>query len=127
MGPDGRAVRLIEVFAELGLRQPESTAIDVERLLTRCAGPTPEATATRAALGRAVGGVVAAVVALTDPELVVVGGPWGHALLDTIGTFVAGQPRPVPVQAASLTREPALAGARADALRRLRASIAAAG
>jgi predicted NBD/HSP70 family sugar kinase len=122
-GPDGTAVRLIEVFARLGLRRPASTAIDVERLLAEAAASP----ALRDALGRAIGGVVAALVAFADPEVVVVGGCWGPALLDAVAAAVAGLPRAVPIRAAAVTAEPALAGVRADALRRLRSAIVAAG
>ena len=68
----------IEVFAALGLRRAGSTAIDVERLLTSDAG-------TRAAVGEAVGGAVAAVIALADPQEIVVGGAWGRPWSTTSG------------------------------------------
>jgi predicted NBD/HSP70 family sugar kinase len=123
VGPGGRATRLIDVFGELDLRRPGSTAIDVERLRSVCADPA--AAATRDALSRAIGGVVAATVALADPERIIVGGPWGPALLDGIRAVVAGTPRQPVLQAAELTGEPALSGARTDAVRRLRAAIAA--
>ncbi|SDY40520.1 Sugar kinase of the NBD/HSP70 family, may contain an N-terminal HTH domain [Micromonospora pattaloongensis] len=116
VGPDNSAVRLIEVFGQLGLRQPDSTAIDVDRVLAD--SPT-----VRRSVGRAVSGAIAAIVALTDPELVVIGGSWGPPLLDDIAAAVADLPRRVPLRAATLTDEPALAGARADALHRLRAAI----
>src|SRR5436190_14602604 len=126
VGPHGQAMRLIDLFDGLGLRQSRSTAIDVERLLSNCAGSRPEAAATREALGHAIGGVLSAIVALTDPERVIIGGPWGTAVLDSIRAAVSLMPRQPGVQPATLTSEPALVGARADALKRLRASIAAA-
>ncbi len=128
VGPHGRALPFIEVFSELGLRQTGTTAIDVERLLRAATGPERQAAATRNALGRAVSGVLAAVVALTDPELIIVGGSWGSrpVILETIATCTARLPRTVPVRAAELTGNPSLAGARTDALRRLRSDIIAA-
>jgi len=51
----------IDVFGELGLRHPDSTAIDVAKVaasVTGSAGPI---------LGTAVAGVISAAVALTDP------------------------------------------------------------
>jgi len=117
-GPGGRAIPFIEVFTELSLRRPGSTAIDVERLLTSDAG-------TRAAVGEAVGGVVAAVIALADPQEIVVGGAWGPALVDDIRAQTARMPRSVPVRAADLTGEPVLSGVRAEALSRLRSVITA--
>jgi predicted NBD/HSP70 family sugar kinase len=115
-GPDGRAAHFIEIFGDLGLRRPSSSAIDVDRLLTT--GP-----AERAAIARAVAGVVAAVVALADPHEIVVGGAWGPSLLPEITAAVASTPRPVPLRPAALTGEPPLIGARRAALDRLRALI----
>ncbi|MFG1994563.1 ROK family transcriptional regulator [Actinoplanes sp. NPDC048988] len=127
VGPDGRAIRFIELFGELDLRRERSdgtgargdkTAIDVDRLLTSDA-------TTRAALGSAVGGVVAAVIALADPREVVIGGPWGPALVAEIRAATERMPRHVPVRAAALDDEPVLAGVRAEAIDRLRALVAA--
>jgi predicted NBD/HSP70 family sugar kinase len=115
-GAGGRATPFIEVFRALGLRRPESSAIDVARLL---AAPT----ADRLAIGTAVAGVVAAIVALADPAEIVLGGGWGPALLVEIIAAVAGTPRPLPVRAGAVTGEPSLAAARQDALDRLRALI----
>ena len=124
-GPDGRAAPFIEVFGPLGLRQPGSTAIDGERLIAAVTGPEPTASATRHALGQAIGGVLAAIAALTDPQAVIIGGPWGShpVVLGTIVTAAERLPRPVPVRGAELTGNPSLAGARTDALTRLRAGI----
>ncbi|GHJ54151.1 hypothetical protein Nm8I071_34580 [Nonomuraea sp. TT08I-71] len=117
-GPGGRAVRFIELFEELGLRLSGSTAIDTERLLDSAA-------ATHQTIGTAVSGVVAAVVALADPQEVVVGGSWGPALIDSIRAATARMPRQVSVRPARLTSEPVLVGVRAEALRRLRSSVTA--
>ncbi|MFG1658185.1 ROK family transcriptional regulator [Micromonospora chersina] len=117
-GPGGRAVRFIELFEELGLRRTGSTAIDTERLLDSSA-------ATHETIGTAVSGVVAAVVALADPQEVVIGGSWGPALIDSVRAATALMPRQVSVRPAELTSEPVLAGVRAEALRRLRSSVTA--
>lgn len=116
VGPGGAATPFIEVFGELGLRQPGSTAIDVARV--------PEFAEP---VARAVGGVLSAVVALADPAEVVIGGPWGTqpTVLAAITGVATGLPRRVPIRAATVTEEPALAGARADAITRLRAAIVA--
>lgn len=116
VGPRGEAMRLTDVFGALGLRRPGSTAIDVPALLRADAG-------VRAALARAVAGVVSAAVALTDPAVVVIGGPWGPSVLDAVAREVADAPRAVPVEAAAVTDEPSLAGAREAALERLRDAI----
>ena len=128
IGPQGQAMRLIEVFSALGLRQNRSTAIDAGRLLAAADSPAPQAAALRDALGQAVSGVLAAATALTDPEVIIIGGSWGsHPLiLEAISTAAARLPRHVPIQAAQVTAEPSLAGARADALTRLRSDIIAA-
>jgi predicted NBD/HSP70 family sugar kinase len=74
-----------------------------------------------------VSGVLAALLALADPEYVIVGGPWGRhpAVLDTITAAISRQPRQVPVRAAAVLDEPSLTGARLDAITRLRAAIVA--
>ena len=119
-GPGGEATRFIEVFGALGLRRADSTAIDVPRLLEEAGSAR-----TRTALGRAAAGLIAAVVALADPEAVVLGGSWGThpPVLDAITEAAADLPRAVPVRPATVTAAPSLAGARAVALDKLRASI----
>ncbi len=126
-GPDGQAVPLIEVFQRLGLRQPGTTAVDVPALLAAVGGPATTAGPLLEALGAALGGVLAALVALCDPQVVVLGGDWGThpAVLGAVRDQFGRSPRPVPVRAAAVTAEPALAGARARALHGLRAAIVA--
>ncbi|MET8352404.1 ROK family transcriptional regulator [Micromonospora sp. NPDC005206] len=120
IGPHGQATRFIDVFADLDLRRAGTTAIDADRV-------RQTDMATREALGRAVSGVLAAIVALTDPRLVILGGPWGShpAVLDAITTAFTQMPRHVEVRPALLTEEPSLTGARAEALNRLRSTIVA--
>jgi len=124
-GPQGQAMRLIDVFGELGLRRAGSTAIDVGRLLTAVSDGQPQAEATRQTLGQAISGVLAAVVALSDPELIVIGGSWGAhpIILDAITAAFTRLPRHVAVRAAKLRAESSLAGVRTDALNRLRLAI----
>jgi len=115
LGPQRRAMPLTEVFAALGLRHAGSTAIDVDALLA--------AAEVRTTVARAVCGVLAAAVAFADPALVVIGGAWGPALVEAIATEFRQLPRHVPVRAARVTEQPALAGAGQHALRELRATI----
>jgi predicted NBD/HSP70 family sugar kinase len=118
-GPGGRSMPFIEVFGALGLRRPNSTAIDVHRLI----GSDQDG---REAIGLAVSGVIAAIVALVDPREIVIGGAWGPALIDEIGKATARTPRPVPLRPATTgIADPVLAGVRAEALDRLRASLTA--
>jgi predicted NBD/HSP70 family sugar kinase len=126
-GAGARAVAFTEVFAQLGLRQPDSTAIDVPAMLGLLDG-SPPAQDARAALAEAIGGVVAALVALSDPAAVVLGGTWGNhpALFPAVTAGLAGLPRHVAVLGAQVTAEPSLTGARDQALRELRAVILAA-
>jgi hypothetical protein len=96
-GPQGQAMHLIDVFGELGLRQAGSTAIDADRLLAAVSGNQPQAEAIRYTLGQAISGVLAAVVSLSDPQLIIIGGSWGaHPLiLDVItaaSTRMPGMP-----------------------------------
>ncbi|MGO4596548.1 ROK family transcriptional regulator [Terrabacter sp. 2RAF25] len=114
-GPGDRAMPLTRVFAELGLRRAGSTAVDLE--LVRTADR-----ATCVSLGTALCGVLAAVVALTDPEIVVVGGGWGRDtdFLAELSRQAARLPRPVPVAPAGVVERPPLAGARSAALEQLR-------
>ncbi|MCU7726487.1 ROK family transcriptional regulator [Actinoplanes sp. KI2] len=118
-GPGGRSMPFIEVFGALGLRRPNSTAIDVDWL--RYADQNG-----REAIGLAVSGVLAAIVALVDPREIVIGGTWGPALIDEIGKAAARMPRPVPLRPATTgIGDPVMAGVRAEALDRLRASLTA--
>ncbi len=128
VGPHGQATRLIEVFGDLGLRRAGSTAIDVDRLLSVATGQDPQAAGARQALGQAISGVLAAIVALADPGLVIIGGSWGRhpVVMEAISSAFAGLSRHVPVRAAELTDQPSLAGARSHAVRRLRSAIVAA-
>ncbi|RJK94736.1 ROK family transcriptional regulator [Vallicoccus soli] len=122
-GPHGQAVAFTEVFAALGLRQHGSTAIAVDRVLELLdEGVT--SSAARDVLVRGVCGVLAAVVALTDPAVVILGGTWGsHPLLiEEVRSRFQRSPRSVPVQAARVTDEPALRGTHGPAVDQLRAA-----
>jgi pimeloyl-ACP methyl ester carboxylesterase len=64
-------------------------------------------------------------VALTDPAVVLVGGSWGRhpSVLAAVAREFADAPRDVPVEAAVVNDEPALAAARETALQQLRDAI----
>ncbi|RKS75324.1 putative NBD/HSP70 family sugar kinase [Motilibacter peucedani] len=126
-GPDGSAMAFTEVFRDLDLRLPDSSAIDVTALVAIVhAGGGGDRGVTRS-LGRAVAGVVAAAVALLDPAWVVVGGPWGsdEAVFRALGEHVRRLTRPVTFERARQVRDASLTGARHQALADLRAGIVA--
>jgi predicted NBD/HSP70 family sugar kinase len=127
IGPGGRAMLLTEVFQELGLRQAGTTAIDVAVLLDAFDDRGPVTGPVRAAVGIALSGVLAALVAVCDPEVVILGGEWGGhpAVIDAVRARFLQSPRHVPIRPAAVTGEPALSGARRRALDDLRAAIVA--
>jgi predicted NBD/HSP70 family sugar kinase len=120
VGPDGAAMRFLDVFGALGLRHPESTAIDLGALNAAITDADSGGIAL-AALARAIGGVLSSVVALCDPELVVLGGPWGGRpeVTGAVRAAAVGLRRPVEVQAAVMTEHAPLSGARTAAVRAL--------
>jgi predicted NBD/HSP70 family sugar kinase len=124
-GPGGRAMAFTDVFADLGMRHQDSTAIDVAALTVALAGSGRAAGATREVLGVAVSGVVSAAVALTDPAVVVIGGAWGAdpAVLESVRAACARLGRPVALRPALVTKDASLVGARAQAVRDLRSAI----
>jgi predicted NBD/HSP70 family sugar kinase len=124
-GPRGRAVPFTEVFADLRLRRDNSTAVDTDAVLRAVDGAGAHAHRVRTTLAEAISGVLTALVTLADPRIVIVGGTWGPqpAVLEAIAGEFRRQPRHVPVQAAHVTDQPSLAGARHQALHDLRAAI----
>jgi predicted NBD/HSP70 family sugar kinase len=124
VGLGGAAMRFTDVFEALGLRRPGTTAIDVPALLHAVESETGPADD----LARAVCGVLSAAVALADPAVVLLGGPWGRhpAVLAAVAREFRRAPRNVPVAASAVQDEPALTGAREAALQQLRNAIVAA-
>jgi predicted NBD/HSP70 family sugar kinase len=124
VGPDGKATRFLDVFGALGLRYPESTAVNVSALTTAVGGRNPAGTVL-SALAQAIGGILASVTALCDPQLIVLGGPWGGrpAVVDAVRAAAVGLRGPVQVRAAVVTEDAPLAGARTAAIRALGDSI----
>jgi predicted NBD/HSP70 family sugar kinase len=119
-GPDGAATRFLDVFGALGLRHPGSTAIDLDALDAAISDAAADGIVL-GALARAIGGVLSSVVALCDPKLVVLGGPWGGRaeVVDAVRAAAVGLRRPVEVQAAVVTEQAPLSGARTAATRAL--------
>ncbi len=121
-GPGGRAMAFIDVFGELGLRHPDSTAIDVAKVTDSVTG---SARAIHPVLGTAVAGVISAAVALTDPAVVIIGGTWGTEplILEAVRAACEGLARPVEIRPAMVTGNAPLAGARERAVRELQSAI----
>ncbi|WP_336159636.1 ROK family transcriptional regulator [Amycolatopsis sp. VC5-11] len=117
-GADGQATTFIDVFADLGVRQPDSTTIDVAALRTAIKSDDVLDT-----LAEAICGVLLALVTVSDPELIVLGGPWGPDVLDAVSDRFAQLPRHVPLRAPRATDSPALTGARDEAVRALRSAV----
>ena len=118
---------LIEVFGRLGLRHAGSTAIDVGRLLAGLGVGARDGAALARALAEAVGGVLDAAVAFTDPAFAVIGGPWGSAAPFTtaLAAALAARPRGVRIAQPRVKDDPPLAGARAAAVHSLRDNLVA--
>jgi predicted NBD/HSP70 family sugar kinase len=122
VGPRGIAMPFTAVFDQLGVRYPQSAAIDVRALLAAV-----ERRTVLRSVAAAVAGVVSTIVALIDPSAVVLGGSWGThpRVVEAVGAAVGASPRPVDVRPAQGGPGASLEGAREDALRRLRNSIVA--
>jgi predicted NBD/HSP70 family sugar kinase len=118
-GPDDRAIPFTQVFAELGLRRPGTTAIDDDRLLRML----DDQHATRERIALAIAGIIAALIALADPEVVILGGSWGtHPLLERAVRAHLTR-RSVALRPATVHDQPALTGARHRAIHQLRDTI----
>jgi predicted NBD/HSP70 family sugar kinase len=117
---------LTEVFSQLGLRRPGTTAIDVDRLKARFDEPQPGGGDTLQTVARALSGVIAAAIALADPEQVVMGGSWGRdpRVTDALRDCLATSPRAIPLRTAIHEDHPDHLGARMHGLSELRTMIA---
>ncbi len=126
IGPQGLAMPLTEVFAQLGLRRPGTAAIDVDRLRARFDERQSGGLDTLQTVARALSGVIAATIALADPEQVVLGGSWGRdpRVTDALRGCLAAAPRTVPLRTAILADHPDHLGARTHGLTELRRMIA---
>jgi len=122
-GPDAQAVPLIAMFGQLGLRHADSTAIDVDRLLSRLPDRGDHAFAV--ILAAAISGVLDAAVAFADPEFIVIGGSWGSAILTELRAAVAQRPRTVALEPPLDRDNPFLTGARTAAVDALRDHVIA--
>jgi predicted NBD/HSP70 family sugar kinase len=85
-GPGGRSLRLFECFAAWELLRPGSEAIDVGLVREVLEGHSVRDRRRREEIALAVAGALNSIVALVDPQGILVGGPWGSdpGLIDLI-------------------------------------------
>ena len=112
----------------LDLRLPDSTAIDVAALLAVVRRTDAPARRIRRDIGRAVAGILSGAVAMVDPALIVIGGPWGGepTVLEDIDAELRALARHAPLEAARSATDAPHVGARMTATANLRAAITAA-
>ncbi|MEP6650655.1 MAG: ROK family protein [Lapillicoccus sp.] len=124
-GLGAKAVAFTEVFAQLGLRRPGSTAVDVDAVNHALQRDGKAGDRMRGAIAEAVCAVLQAAVGFADPQLLVMGGPWGTQpeLLQSLRHQVEGWPRPLQLAEAGVHHEPDLYGARFHAVELLRDNI----
>ena len=132
VGPDGHAMPLQEVFRTLGLLVAGTDAIDVDAVRALvdpevAQPPTRDDRRQRAAIVVALAGVVRTLAAVADPELVLLGGPWGGPHLaglvgERVRAEVAVPPR---VDAATLGADAPAVGLRHRAVALVRSAVTA--
>ncbi|SDS89828.1 ROK family transcriptional regulator [Microlunatus soli] len=110
-GQDSRAVHFTEVFDQLGLHRPHSSAIDVSLLLRRLDEPN---SAVLPVVADAVCDVAETLIAVSDPHLIMVTGPWGEhaALVAAIRNRLADRPRQTAFLPSRLAADASLAAVR---------------
>jgi predicted NBD/HSP70 family sugar kinase len=126
VGAQGRAVRLIEAFVELGLRRTDSLALDLDVVRSALDGGTAADRWTRDRIVRSLAAAIGSIAALLDPEAVLVGGPWSDhpALVDRLPSAVAATTIvPTEVRFAELGPDAPHLGARLAAVREARAVL----
>jgi predicted NBD/HSP70 family sugar kinase len=127
IGPDGRSLSLAECFEAWGLLLPGSDAIDVSRVRTILTGQSPADRGRSSEIASAVAGAIKSVIALLDPQGVLIGGPWGSTpgLLQLIADQMNTVPNAaVDLRSVSLTDAPYRDGARIRAVAAARQAVA---
>jgi predicted NBD/HSP70 family sugar kinase len=123
VGARGRSVRLIEAFAELGLRRTDGLALDLDLVRAALNGGTVSDRRTRDAILAALAGAIGSIAALLDPAAVLVGGPWSDhpGLVERLpGAVAATTIVPTELRFAGLGPEAPHLGARLAAVREAR-------
>jgi predicted NBD/HSP70 family sugar kinase/biotin operon repressor len=122
-GPGGRTLRLVQCFAEWGLQRPGTAAIDVPALIRLLDGDGDGE--LRDEVVEAVGTALSGVAALLNPQVLVLGGPWGNAggLPTRLFAMLADAPVPAAVRLAAVGNDAPLVGARIAALDQARTRL----
>jgi len=126
VGAQGRAVRLIEAFVELGLRRADGLALDLELVRSALDGRTAANRRTRDRILTVLATAIGSITALLDPEAVLVGGPWSDhpALVERLPAAVAVTTTiPTELRFAGLGPDAPHLGARLAAVREARAVL----
>ena len=124
---DGQSRTLVEFFAAEGLFEPGTEAIDVARVQRVLADGSGGEREQGDRIATAVAGALDSVVALLDPQGVLVGGPWGSSpgLLERVAERMSSlADRELALRPAGLTDAPYRDGVRARAVAAARQAVA---
>lgn len=124
-GPGGDGRTLVECFAGWGLMRPGSEAIDVDRVRGILLGDSAADRQAGDEIATAVAGALGSVVALLDPQGVLVGGPWGSTpgFLDRIAARLDLSHRDLALRPTALTNAPYRDGVRTRAVASARKAV----
>ena len=126
-GPGGRGMTLFASLAAADLLRPGSEAIDVGRVRATLEGRSIADRRRTTEIADAVAGAISSVVALLDPQGVLVGGPWGGTpgFLDRVAERLdPSADGELILRATGLTEAPDRAGVRIRAVGVARRAVA---
>ena len=126
-GPGGRSLRLFECFAAWELLKPGTEAIDVPAVCALIEGRSAADRRRRDAIAAALAGALSSVVAIADPQGLLIGGPWGGdaKFIDLIAARLDPAPHPgLVIRPAALTDAPDRIGIRLSAVAAARKAVA---
>jgi predicted NBD/HSP70 family sugar kinase/biotin operon repressor len=126
-GPGGHSRTLFECFAAWELLVPGSEAIDVGRVRATLESRSAADRRRAGEIAGAVAGVIGSVVALLDPQGVLVGGPWGSAsgFLDLLAERLdSGADASLVLRPTALSEAPYRTGIRIRAVAAARQAVA---
>jgi len=109
---------LVQCFADWGLARPGTPAVEVPAMSRTLDGATSTDRRRRAEVVLALGLALSSVTALLNPQVVVLGGPWGEhpELAPRLAGALAEAPVPAAVRVATAGPDAPLIGARITAL-----------